>query len=83
MRIKSVLASNVGVQTFTAGKVNVYSDFDGTYFPSSHSRINNLQYGHAKWLNEYFYDFGNFLNNIERSVYNELFRYYKYYFNLY
>ncbi len=68
MRIKSVLASNAGVQTFTAGKVNVYSDFDGTYFPSSHSRINNLQYGHAKWLNEYFYDFGNFLNNSKDDI---------------
>lgn len=48
--------------SFTAGKVSLYSDFDGTYFPVQHSEMHDLKPENAVELKNYFNNFGNFLN---------------------
>jgi len=48
--------------SFTSGKVSLYSDFDGTYFPVQHSEMHSLKPENAVELKNYFNNFGNFLN---------------------
>ena len=58
MKIQSIQKSNVN---FTAGKIEIYSDFDGTYFPEKHSNLYGLPQEKAKSLNNYFGEFRKFL----------------------
>ena len=42
---------------FTAGRVNLYSDFDGTYFPAKHSEFHNVSDEQKRSLQSYFDEF--------------------------
>lgn len=42
---------------FTAGQVNLYSDFDGTYFPAKHSEFHNVSDEQKHSLQSYFDEF--------------------------
>ena len=53
---------------FTAGKVDLYSDFDGTYFPEKHSRMYNLPQEDLNGLNKYFKSFKLFFQNLREDL---------------
>ena len=47
---------------FTAGKVDLYSDFDVTYFPAKHTDLYTITPERTKQLNDYFDEFRPLLN---------------------
>lgn len=61
------LKSNQTVN-FTAGKVDVYSDFDGTYFPEKHSRMHDLPQEDNVKLKDYFKVLKKFFNNTKDDI---------------
>ena len=67
MKINRISANqNVNQKiNFTAGKVDMYSDFDGTYFPEKHSNMYNLSQDGKKGLNDYFKSFKRFFANVQ------------------
>ncbi len=42
MKIIGIPAVKPSKLSFTSGNVSLYSDFDATYFPSSHSKLHNI-----------------------------------------
>lgn len=54
--------------TFTAGQINLYSDFDGTYFPEQHSNLHNISTQEKINLGKYFNAFSNFLEKTKDSI---------------
>ena len=55
MKITNVIFNPV----FTAGKVQLYSDFDGTYCPAKHSSLHNE--GENGFMKEYCLNMDKFL----------------------
>lgn len=51
---------------FKAGKVSVYSDFDGTYCPAKHSSLHNK--GENLFMNDYSAKMDNFLKSTEGDL---------------
>ena len=62
MRV-SQISNNV---IFTAGKVNVYSDFDGTYCPASHASLHNI--GENTYMNGYCANIDRFFKETENDL---------------
>lgn len=64
MQINSVKSTSFNnMSTFKAGKVRVFSDFDKTYLPASHSDfVRNYNKEFVNYIRGYFADFKGFLN---------------------
>lgn len=54
--------------SFTAGKVSVYSDFDGTYFPESQFALQDIKPERVNELNEHFKNFNRFFENTKDDI---------------
>lgn len=68
MKIIGISAINASNPQFTAGNLSLYSDFDGTYFPSSHSKLHNISERDTEVLNKYFQNFCLFLENKKNNI---------------
>lgn len=68
MKIIGISAINASNPQFTAGNISLYSDFDGTYFPSSHSKLHNISERDTEVLNKYFQNFCLFLENKKNNI---------------
>ena len=67
-RIYSVSQNTNQNINFTAGKVDMYSDFDGTYFPEKHSNMYNLSQDRKKSLDDYFKSFKRFFTTVHDDL---------------
>ena len=66
MKIEAIRSKNI---CFSAGQVRVFSDFDRTFLPSSHSDfVKKMDYKFVKSLQEYFKDFRNFLDKTGKDL---------------
>ncbi len=65
MKVNCIQNSSV---SFTAGKINLYSDFDGTYFPEKHSKLYDLPKEDTAKLQDYFKNFKSFLRNTNEDL---------------
>ena len=65
MKVNCIQSSKVN---FTAGKVDLYSDFDGTYLPEKHSNLYNLSEEKTTALNDYFSKFKKFLKETKNDL---------------
>lgn len=63
MKIIGIPAVKPSKLSFTSGNVSLYSDFDGTYFPSSHSKLHNISERDTEVLNKYFQNLCLFFEN--------------------
>jgi len=54
--------------TFTAGKVNVFSDFDGTYFPVWQPDLREISSERVEKLNTDFKEFDSFTKNLKSDL---------------
>lgn len=54
MKVSANLSTNFNSPVFTAGRIELYSDFDGTYFPFRHSKLHNISENETEYLNKYF-----------------------------
>lgn len=65
MKVNSIQNQNL---SFTAGKVKLYSDFDGTYFPESQSNLYDIKPERVEELNSHFKDFNTFFENTKGDL---------------
>lgn len=60
MKVSANLSTNFNSPVFTAGRIEFYSDFDGTYFPFRHSKLHNISENETEYLNKYFQNLNSF-----------------------
>lgn len=68
MKIIGIPAVNPSKLSFTSGNISLYSDFDGTYFPSSHSKLHNISGKDTEVLNKYFQNLCLFFENKKNNI---------------
>ncbi len=63
MKVSANLSTNFNSPAFTAGRIEFYLDFDGTYFPFRHSKLHNISENETEYLNKYFQNLNSFFNS--------------------